>query len=525
MRRLSWIENTYGDKLFDAVSNELNAEFRFINPRQLVDHFASYDPTPRKHYIQWMIKTYLIEGFSYEDLTKARETLEIYVKCQTKLSSKQRDIFQYRSLSALWKVVKLFYVPDEDSSLSSAEKRRVEKTDAYKHSIILTETENHTVAIPLSESAAIWWGRGTRWCTSAKNDNRFDDYHAFAPLIVFDLKRTGKFQFYAPIGGLPPEEISFMDSDDAPIGADLVLNNIDVFKPVFDWATEYNINTVSLYPREIKHQEFYGELVEKHGLKLGSVPLEFRSYDVCRRALLRDAMSITDVPSDLLDHWLVRCALIETSKIYPNCIASVPLHFLDSELCMQAVGMNGEYLLYMPSVFVTYAMVQRALARSPEILLHPRIAKEYQSADLARTHLSRHGSLLSLIPHSEQTYDDCVQAIRNDGYALKYARTNLVDRELCETVVSSCGRALEFVPLTLIDLSLCLLAYKDDSRSSFFVPNHLEPEFTRACAKEEALNPPRLKRRVIEPSWLKDEDFVSQLCKIYGSARTISCPV
>ena len=52
------------------------------------------------------------------------------------------------------------------------------------------------LAIPKDKEAAQALGTGTKWCTSAKDDNMFDRYNSLGPLYIWKDKSGDKFQFW-----------------------------------------------------------------------------------------------------------------------------------------------------------------------------------------------------------------------------------------------------------------------------------------------------------------------------------------
>ncbi|MTH94647.1 hypothetical protein, partial [Roseibium sp. RKSG952] len=158
--------------------------------------WASIRPGTRNTANGWF-NSWLRGGFLAEDLPKARETLELFSKYRTRLGGSERDIGQYQTLADIWKVVKRFNDADlVDAPLSGKQKRLKDKEQAYAEALVLLDEPDCTVAVPMTVEAAKWWGRGTRWCTSAESNNAFLNYHLEAPLIVIDLKSAGKFQLW-----------------------------------------------------------------------------------------------------------------------------------------------------------------------------------------------------------------------------------------------------------------------------------------------------------------------------------------
>ena len=72
---------------------------------------------------------------------------------------------------------------------------------------IVMDTPNFKVIIPKTEESACLYGTGTKWCTTAEKDNKFDSYNKQGDLYIILTKIDGKdrkFQFHY-------ESDSFMD--------------------------------------------------------------------------------------------------------------------------------------------------------------------------------------------------------------------------------------------------------------------------------------------------------------------------
>ncbi len=239
MRRLDWLDRVYGRQLFQAARNDKNFSTAFLSSKDVVEHFSMFDPTANKRFTPWLVRVYLANGFLLEDLSKAQETIQLFLDAQTRLPTEHRDIGRYRSLSSLWKVVAPYQAKDVgDETPTGKMLRRAQKAAAYRDSKIIMESDNFTVAIPLTIEASKWWGRGTRWCTAAENDNYFHQYNNVAPLYVIDAKGLGKFQLFVPdAADLPPhqtgEQIQFMDANDEAVKPDFAKEHFALLKPLF----------------------------------------------------------------------------------------------------------------------------------------------------------------------------------------------------------------------------------------------------------------------------------------------------
>ena len=160
----------------------------------LFDMVRNADPTRTGACTQWLIRLALDGRLPAEDLPKARETLEAFKTYKRRLPAEQRDLGRYESLGEVWKAVEPSVLAD--APVSGKDEERREREAARAESELILERNGWTVAIPQTERAAKWWGRGTRWCTAADTDNMFHEYAPDGPLVVFIRPDGAKFQWH-----------------------------------------------------------------------------------------------------------------------------------------------------------------------------------------------------------------------------------------------------------------------------------------------------------------------------------------
>lgn len=214
--------------------NAFTVAFYEAMPEFLIREFENYDPTPNKEYVQWMLERYISQGIALvDDLGKVRASLRVfqglkaggYFKRNPE-DAKLADIGQFKTLGELMDFVERA-VP---GATSGAELDRRAKADAIETSDILYDDAEFTIVIPKSVEAAQYWGRNTRWCTSALTDNAFDNYNEGPLYIIVDKLNNRRWQFY--FEGYHPQ---FMDERDARIEWE---EFPEVIWTLFDWPKD-----------------------------------------------------------------------------------------------------------------------------------------------------------------------------------------------------------------------------------------------------------------------------------------------
>jgi hypothetical protein len=251
--RLGYLFREHGQILFgEAQKRDAGLMTDNTTPEGLFRSFVDADPTINKIYTQWLIQTYLSDGFRLEDLQRAKETLETFHRNKKKLPLDARDINHYKREGHLWEAVKAFSAPESIES-SRKSKRLEDERRAYAEShVIRDDPDGFKVIVPLTERASCWWGRGTRWCTAARKNNRFDLYHKKGPLIIIVLPGGQKLQMFV---SEIHNQFDFMNDADNPVSKKIIMDYWGHLEPVLQWAMKYSTRAFDFFPREKRSKE------------------------------------------------------------------------------------------------------------------------------------------------------------------------------------------------------------------------------------------------------------------------------
>jgi Domain of unknown function (DUF4116) len=234
--------------------------------------------------------------------------------------------------------------------------------------ILRQDPDGFTIAVPLTEFAAKWWGEGAKWHTFSYAGAPFTEWHKEAPFIIMvipELGKRGKFQMWAS-----NEAVIFVDAMGKTITRRLAEENWNRFKEVI-------------------------RLVGHYGMALGWVPYDLRTPELCRTAVAQAGSALRSVPVDLRTLDLHEIAVAQ----YGEALRWVPSNLCTPELCMTAVGQAGEALEYVPDRLVT--------------------------AELCRIAVEQDGNALRWIPENLVTAELCRIAVEQDGYALRFVPDHL----------------------------------------------------------------------------------------------------
>ena len=117
-------------------------------------------------------------------------------------------INQYKNIDQVYDNVKNFMEDPSQAASKSDEVRKIKEMGAEK----VYEDNDWLIIVPKTREAAIYYGKGTKWCTASTDSyNYFERYNNEGRLYININKNTGdKYQFHF-------ESNSFMDAEDKPI--------------------------------------------------------------------------------------------------------------------------------------------------------------------------------------------------------------------------------------------------------------------------------------------------------------------
>ena len=202
--------------LFEAASlDDVYEKYYSQIPEEEFKQIVSADPTSGQDkmgkYSKWLLALYTGGNLKLEDLYKATQYLTTFHKYKAKLERK--DIGQYKSLPDLYNAIQ----PYEDNTQAASHKEEIRQMKEGAEKVY--EDENYLIVVPHTEEAAIFYGKGTQWCTAATNGrNYFNHYDEQGSLYININKKTGrKYQFHFPTA-------QFMDESDSPLRAPIAVN-------------------------------------------------------------------------------------------------------------------------------------------------------------------------------------------------------------------------------------------------------------------------------------------------------------
>ncbi|MCS7317738.1 MAG: hypothetical protein NZZ41_05455 [Candidatus Dojkabacteria bacterium] len=197
---LSLFSEKYNSVQQKDHSNEYESLEEFIKsieePLRRENKFQFIDP-----YMKWIVQRYVTDNLGlYEDITsKVIPGLLKYdsLKRKNKLKPNHKDISQIKNIHQLLDILDE-YKEEKTDSRSEEEKRIEQEFYSSGEAELIYDSSQVKVVVPKTEKASCYFGRNTRWCTTAtKYTNFFDTYNKKGPLYIVLIKKENKrYQFH-----------------------------------------------------------------------------------------------------------------------------------------------------------------------------------------------------------------------------------------------------------------------------------------------------------------------------------------
>ena len=455
MSRINKLKNIYKEPLKEKDIKDTSV---------FIQSILNADITKGK-YARFLIKAFLNDKFLEEDLIGGMDStigqaISLFDKHKGKLPVNERSVYAldketgealYQSPGDLWNSVKQF-----QGELSGKELKKEEQEQVYRETefIYKDEVTGFQIVSPLTEESAKWWGKGTRWCTSAENNNLFWDYANKAPLFILlmpnknNISNKNKLQLWKS-----GNYIQFMDEADNNVSLEYIKQHWSLLEPICKW-----LNDIRFIPENCMTEDICKNIIKHNGKLLKIIPVYLRTKEVCELAIKQDGLIL---------------------KLVPEYIKT-------KETCELAVQQNGMALQYVPDELRTKKICEMAIKQNGASLGY--ISTELRTKELCELAVQNNGFAIYYIPDELKTPELCELAVQSNGLALEYIPEELKTKELCELVVKNNGYALQYIPEHLKTKELCKLAINNNSHAIKYVPDELlTPELYKLAIKNNGL--------------------------------------
>ena len=515
MSRIHKLENVYKEQL-------KNSDIKQIS--DFIQSVVDADIT-RGKYARFLIESFLNDKFLEEDLigglnSTVGQSISLFHKHKNKLPENMRSVYAlnsetklslYQSPGDLWNSVKQY-----QGELSGKELKKEEQEKIYRETEFISKNEETGFQIisPLTEESAKWWGKGTRWCTSAEKNNMFWYYAKDSPLFITLMPNGDKLQLWKD-----EDNIQFMDEADNEIKLEYIEKHWNILEPICKW-----LNDLKFIPEKYRDYNICLEAVKQNGFALYYVPKELRTKELCEIAVQQNGYALEYVPDELITKEL--CELvIQRSGL---SLFYVPARYKTKEFCELAVSHNGYALKYVPEKLKIPQLCETAVSHNGLSLKY--VPEKLKTPELCEIAVKQNLWALEYVPEKLKIKELCELAIQHNGWSLQYVPEKFITPELCKLAVSHRGRALQKVPRKHITKELCELAVKQNGEALKWVPKeHRTKELCELAVKQngEALKCPSVelqhyvKDKILELPIEKYQEIFQEI-KIFFPTKDVS---
>lgn len=228
MSRYDWTGTELPDSILDNKKSTPEQIAAFI-----IKGLELSDPTQHKEYTEWLVRRYGEGKWHLEDvLSKIPTELKKFneLKIRKMLPPEARDINRYKDFNSFQN-----YVEGIWNAAGLEQKSQVGKGTAKEY----YNDNEIRVIVPEDEEAACYYGQGSKWCTSGRENNMFDNYNKRGPLYIIIPKHPDyvgeKYQFHFA-------DEQFMNERDEPVSLQLLVERYPSLTRAFaQQAKQYHI--------------------------------------------------------------------------------------------------------------------------------------------------------------------------------------------------------------------------------------------------------------------------------------------
>ena len=191
-------------RIDDLIAALKNRHPKFIDG---IDFLVKSDTTKRQKHLAWSAKQ-IVKGDDPKEVADLTKRFEALLK-KKRIPTNKKDLSK-RNFPSLKSLKEL--VVEIEQTKSEAEKRKEEREVAYKESDFIRLPpewkDKYIIAIPKTEKASCYIGKGTKWCTSGRQGNMFSEYgitEGLALYYVLDRNRTIEDPLYKVAFSIPAD--------------------------------------------------------------------------------------------------------------------------------------------------------------------------------------------------------------------------------------------------------------------------------------------------------------------------------
>jgi len=455
-----------------------------------------------------------------------------------------------------------------DGSAHPQQDQDLERVQAETR-ILRQDPDGFSIAVPLTEFAAKWWGEGTRWDMAEKDERHFSQsYEVFHNRMnVVVTLSDGVFLFQ-----ISNNTCRIKNVKNGNVPAVEVWSYWTQLEPLISHAIEFDGHMLEYVPPEFRSLELCRSAVRKHGAALQFVPNELKIPEICELAVSQSGYALRYIPEALRTVDLCEIAVqtygkalweipadlsIEPDRLFKIweaaikndafALDAISQRIFDSTnirsaetkaLCKAAVAQDGRILSIVPPELITKDLCTTAVTESGHnICLVPECFRSSEIFELAvDSDRAGHFHFPALAHVTLRFYTGglCDRAVRKNSRALRYVLPEHRSKDLCEAAVRQNGLALRDVPWHMRDLYLCQIAVSQNGEALGEVPRQYHSKNICEIAVRqngqalkyvpEELLTPRLYELAVQQNWKVWDIVPPNVRKKISSALSLPTP-
>ena len=492
-------------KLEDFYQEQLKGH-KIDNVSDFIQSILDVDITKGK-YARFLIEAFLNDKFLEEDLiggvdSTIGQAISLFDKHKNKLPINERSVYAldketgkvlYQSPGDLWNSVKQF-----QGELSGKELKREEQEKIYHETefVYKDEETGFQIVSPLTKESAQWWGKGTRWCTSAENNNMFEHYANISPLFILLIPNHNnhherKLQLWKD-----DNDIQFMDEADKEVNI-YGISNIFLLKyfqedflyAIKDSDPDYQVNyqankKKSLIYYQLKNEKILEILKLFNDDNVNDIKEKFMDLIKISKTYLNFLpyiKHVLDIKINLFDCMIKDINKISHKKII-NFIIKSMIDIDDNNIFFEklndkyktldvsvyAIRKSTQNFTYLPDKYtknIFFERFDRQLQKEKYIIykellinnynIFQHISNRYKTKELCELAIKQDREILQYIPNKYRTKELCEMAVRKNGENIKYVPHKYKTKELYEIAISNKPLLIEEYPFKIDTDFIC----------------------------------------------------------------------
>lgn len=169
-------------RIDSAIKNPETQQAMTDLANKILAQIEAADPTKNKQYTERLARMYAGGNLKLEDINR-HELLSLYHIAKQRGLIKGDDFNRYKSYNEFENAMTEKYA--EIIRKAQEPQQQVDKGEAEE----VYNDNNVRIIVPEDETAACYYGQGTRWCTASKNNNYFEGYNDDGPLYIMLPKK------------------------------------------------------------------------------------------------------------------------------------------------------------------------------------------------------------------------------------------------------------------------------------------------------------------------------------------------